>query len=172
MLTTPWSNVAKSRSTKSSLRGILKYFPKWLAKTILSSCVLSLLIVTIRQFLAFRLQKVGEGVVCDFRRWSQWIHGAKLRLEQALHHKCCWDALFATASLKSDSKGPFYLTPSRRLCKFLLTVWNTTGTSSAFFSRCVAWTSAPLPFLEPSFFWLSDDMVHSIGLSWTDASKR
>jgi hypothetical protein len=64
------------------------------------------------------------------------------------------------------------LASSRRLCKFLLTVWNTSGTSSAFFSRCVARTIVPLPFLEPPCFWLSDDMVHSIRLSWTDASWR
>jgi hypothetical protein len=50
------------------------------------SCVMSLLIVTIRKFLVSRLKTVDEGVVCDFRRWSQWIPGAKLRLEQALHH--------------------------------------------------------------------------------------
>jgi len=31
MLTTPWANMAKSRSTMSSLRGISKYCPKWLA---------------------------------------------------------------------------------------------------------------------------------------------
>ena len=32
MLTTPWANMAKSRSTMSSLRGISKYCPKWLAE--------------------------------------------------------------------------------------------------------------------------------------------
>ena len=32
MLTTPWANMAKSRSTMSSLRGISKYCQKWLAK--------------------------------------------------------------------------------------------------------------------------------------------
>ena len=31
MLTTPWANMAKSRSTMSSLRDISKYCPKWLA---------------------------------------------------------------------------------------------------------------------------------------------
>ena len=30
MLTTPWANMAKSRSTMSSLRGISKYCPNWL----------------------------------------------------------------------------------------------------------------------------------------------
>ena len=32
MLTTPWANMAKSRSTMSSLRDISKYCPKWLAE--------------------------------------------------------------------------------------------------------------------------------------------
>ena len=35
MLTTPWANMAKSRSTMSSLRGISKYCPKWLAENYL-----------------------------------------------------------------------------------------------------------------------------------------
>jgi hypothetical protein len=39
----------------------------------------------------------------------------------------------------------FDLNPSRRVCKFLLAVCKSAGTSPAFLSRCVAWTTVPLP---------------------------
>ena len=64
------------------------------------------------------------------------------------------------------------INPLSTSIQILVAVENRLVLVLSYFSRCVAWTTVPLPFLNPPWFWLLDDIVHSICLSWTDASWR